>query len=202
MAMSAEPATPLPGFADPVFDAQRLFRVVLDAMSHPGRIVEIGGLPDAPAPLTPTAAAVCLTLADFDTPLWIDDRSAGAEAARRHLRFHCGCPLPETHEAAAFAVVTAPEKLPPLASFAQGSDEYPDRSATIVLQVDRLTGEAGVVLKGPGIEDKTAFDAGPLPADFWAQVQANRTLFPRGVDLIFAAADRVAALPRSVRVEV
>ena len=202
MAMSAEPAAPLPGFADPVFGAQRLFRVVLDAMSHPGRIVEIGGLPDAPAPLTPTAAAVCLTLADFDTPLWIDDRSAGAEAARRHLRFHCGCPLPETHETAAFAVVTDPENLPPLASFALGSDEYPDRSATIVLQVDRLADQAGVMLSGPGIEDNAAFDAGPLLPGFWDQVKANRALFPRGVDLIFAAADRIAALPRSSRVEV
>ena len=202
MAISADAAAPIPGFADPVFDAQCLFRVVLDAMSHPGRIVEISGLPDAPAPLTPTAAAVCLTLADFDTPLWIDDRSAAAEAARQHLRFHCGCPLPAEHGTAAFAVATDPAALPPLATFAQGSDEYPDRSATVVLQVDRLADKAGVVLSGPGIESTAAFDAGPLPAGFWDQVKANRDLFPRGVDLIFATADRIAALPRSIRVEV
>lgn len=202
MPVSAEAAALHPGFADPVFDAQRLFRAVLDAMSHPGRIVQLSDLPDAPPPLNRTAAAVCLTLADFDTPLWIDDQSAAAEAARRHLRFHCGCSLPEAHGEAAFAVATDPMTLPPLASFAQGSDEYPDRSATIVLQVDRLSDQAGVMLSGPGIEHKTAFDAGPLPTGFWEQVRANGTLFPRGVDLVFAAADRLAALPRSIRVEV
>ena len=45
-----------------------------------------------PSPLHPVTAAVCLTLLDFDTPLWLDDAAARPEAVD-WLKFHCGMPL-------------------------------------------------------------------------------------------------------------
>src|SRR5262249_60143642 len=60
------------GFVEPVLESQRVFRRVLDAMAHPGRIVRIDSFIDAPVPLAPATAAVCLTLLDFETPLWLD----------------------------------------------------------------------------------------------------------------------------------
>jgi alpha-D-ribose 1-methylphosphonate 5-triphosphate synthase subunit PhnH len=41
-----------------------------------------------------------------------------------------------------------------------------------------------------------------MPQHFAAQWRANRAAFPRGVDLILAAPDGVAALPRSTRLVV
>jgi alpha-D-ribose 1-methylphosphonate 5-triphosphate synthase subunit PhnH len=59
----------LSGLVDPVLDSQRVFRMVLDAMAHPGTVVEVPGPEAAPPPLHLAAAAVCVALVDFDTPL-------------------------------------------------------------------------------------------------------------------------------------
>jgi len=80
----------LPGFADPVSDAQSTFRAVLDAMARPGQVHHVGGGLTAPAPLDRATAAVLLTLVDNETPLWVD--SAAADA-REWLAFHCGAAL-------------------------------------------------------------------------------------------------------------
>src|SRR5260370_25126582 len=85
---SAERSEPMrPGLADPVLDSQRIFRGVLDAMSHPGRIVALAVDDAAPGALYPATEAVCLALVDFETPLWLD--AAGRPAAVTGLtRFH------------------------------------------------------------------------------------------------------------------
>ena len=54
------------GFADPVPDAQRCFRAVLDAMAHPGRVARVAGVSSAGL-LGTAAAAVLLTLVDHET---------------------------------------------------------------------------------------------------------------------------------------
>ena len=61
-----------PGFADPVFDSQATFRAALDALARPGRVAALPPVLTPPAPLNPATAALCLTLADLDTPLWLD----------------------------------------------------------------------------------------------------------------------------------
>ncbi|HEY4174083.1 MAG TPA: phosphonate C-P lyase system protein PhnH, partial [Rhodopila sp.] len=66
-----------PGFADSVADAQSCFRAVLNAMARPGHIHTVSGV-SAPAPLCNAAAAVLLTLADHETPLWLDPAAAPA----------------------------------------------------------------------------------------------------------------------------
>lgn len=190
-----------PGFADPVLESQSVFRAMLNAMARPGQCQDIAPALDVPAPLRPLAAAVCLTLLDVDTALWLDGPARDSEALRRFLAFHCGCPLIGDPAEAAFALIADPPAMPPLAAFGQGSAEYPDRSTTLVLQVDTLNEAAGPVLRGPGIEDSRRFDADPLPPGFWAQARANRAGFPRGVDIFFAAPGQLAALPRSTRLE-
>lgn len=190
----------LPGFSDPVIEAQRVFRAVLEAMARPGTIVDLPVALAPPAPLNPATAAVVLALADFETPLWLD-AGAASEPVAQYLRFHCGCPLTTQSRDAAFALITAPRTMPPLTAFNAGSDEYPDCSTTLILQVPTLTNGEAWQLSGPGIRDSVRLAPGGFPSGFRHWIADNHAQFPRGVDLIFTSGTTLAALPRSTVLE-
>jgi alpha-D-ribose 1-methylphosphonate 5-triphosphate synthase subunit PhnH len=183
-----------PGFADPVHGAQACFRAVLDAMARPGVIYSAGLGLDPPPPLCPSAGALLLTLIDHDSKLWIDE---GANAARDWIAFHCGAIFAD-RSAAAFLFAL---DLPPLDALCQGSDEAPERSATVIVQLARLGEGRRYRLSGPGLRAPAVFAADGLPAAFAAAWSANHALYPRGIDLILCAGTDLAALPRSVAVE-
>ncbi|WP_118133982.1 phosphonate C-P lyase system protein PhnH [Oceanicella sp. SM1341] len=179
------------GFADTARDAARAFRAVLDAMARPGSIHEMAGAAP-PAPLSPAAGAVALTLCDPETPVWLAPSLATPEV-EGWLRFHTGAPL-GPREAAQFAFGSW-EELAPLTDFPIGTAEFPDRSATLVVGLPGLA-PAGARLTGPGIREAAALS---LPeAEAFAR---NAALYPLGLDFIFTAGSRLAALPRTTRVE-
>lgn len=189
------------GFADPVFAAQGVFRAVMDAMARPGSIRRLPALPTPPSPLTPAGAAVALTLCDHETAVWLDPALQASRAAVAWLGFHAGAPLARTPAEAQFAVVSAPGDCIALENFAQGTQEYPDRSATLIFQVETLSGGQPLVLRGPGIAAAAAIAPGPLPRHFVEQWRQNGARFPRGVDIILAAREGIACLPRTTRIE-
>lgn len=185
----------LPGFAEPVAQAQACFRAVLDAMARPGHLAAAGEELAAPAPLDPATAAVVLTLVDHDTKLWLD---APAQGARDWIAFHCGAGFTDRPGEAAFALAL---RLPDLARLAQGTHEQPETSATLILQVDSLRDGPRYRLRGPGLRTTGTLAVNGLPADFVTIWQQNRGLFPLGIDLVLCAGTTLAALPRSVTVE-
>ena len=187
-----------PGFADPVGGAQLTFRAVLTALAEPGTVNELALALAPPAPLGLAAAATALSLLDGDTPLWCDAKS---RAAAPSLRFHTGAPLVEAPEQARFALIADPALLPSLAAFDAGTDEYPDRSATLIVEVAALGDGEPLVLRGPGIPDRRTLKVAGLPAGFRAEWRSNHARFPRGVDVILTARGRLAGLPRSTVIE-
>jgi alpha-D-ribose 1-methylphosphonate 5-triphosphate synthase subunit PhnH len=187
------------GLADPAHDSQRLFRAILDAFSHPGRIVTLPDPPDAASPLSRTATAFVLTLVDRDTPLWLAP-AFDTPSVCDFVRFHTGALIARQPADALFAVLT-PEGMPPLDGFPIGTDPYPDRSATLVIELPSLAGGRERHWRGPGIQDRQPVALAGVPESFWTQWTANRVLFPCGVDLVFAAGSDLIALPRSIAVE-
>ena len=203
------PATPTtadaglrPGFEDPVHGAQQAFRRILQAMARPGTIQACGGELDPPPGLSPAMAAVCLTLADADAPLWLAPAPATAPAVG-YLKFHCNAPVLDDVGAAAFALADA-GGMPALDACAQGSDRYPDRSATLLVEVPRLAadGPGAWTLRGPGIETAATLATEGLPGDFPARWRDNAESYPCGIDLILTCGSRLAALPRTTRITV
>jgi alpha-D-ribose 1-methylphosphonate 5-triphosphate synthase subunit PhnH len=186
---------------DPAVSSQAAFRAVMDAMSQPGDVRPLTTSIRAPAPLKRAMAAVICALVDFETPVWLDGSLSAVPEVVSWLRFETGAPLVSAPEHAAFAIITDPSAMPPFSAFALGSHDYPDRSATLLVQVEQFDGGTPLGLLGPGLAGARSFRASPLPDDFADRLHANRVLFPRGVDIILASDSMVAALPRSVRAE-
>lgn len=197
--MSAELINLARGFAEPVHDAGAVFRLLLDALAMPGRALALDdafcGLDDLDAGIARPLAAALLTLADFETPVWIDADPG------RHLetliRFHCGAPVAAVRREAPFAVIRDAAGLPALDGFSWGVPEYPDRAATLLIQLPSLDGGLPLSLSGPGIADAREFAPLGLPARFWQEREAMQADFPCGVDCFLFDGSRVAGLPRT-----
>jgi alpha-D-ribose 1-methylphosphonate 5-triphosphate synthase subunit PhnH len=180
------------------FASQGAFRAVMEAFARPGEIRTLDEVA-APAPLAPATAALVQALADYETPVWLDAAFTAVPAVAAWVRFQTGAPIVQDAREAAFALIADPLALPDCDTFALGSEDYPDRSTTLIVQIARFEGPA-LTLSGPGIKGTRSLAATPLPTDFAERLRANRELFPRGVDLVLVAGAQVAALPRSVRV--
>lgn len=206
-----------PGFHDPGLESQVVFRQCLDALAHPGTIIQLARNLTVPEPMMPATGAIAMALLDQDTSVWLSPGLAIAPVVD-YLRFHTGCRLETDCGAADFALVHSAHELPELAVFNQGSDEFPERSTAVVVQMARLGNDAMWELSGPGIEHRrslsvapgrregslgnTAIEGSDFARSFASHWKQNHLRFPCGIDLFFASGHQLCALPRSTRLSV
>ncbi len=186
----------VPDYQAAGLDQQRVFRLVLEAMSRPGRLITVDAPEGSETTLNAATVAVARTLLDDSTPVWIDPGLAD-DTVLEFLRFYCGCPITTDPEEAAFAFAAGGVLV--LDRFSVGDDEFPEASTTVVLQVERLTIGSDVVLAGPGIDGTVGIADPGLPTDFWTQWAVLAPLYPCGIDIILTAGDTLCGLPRTVR---
>ncbi len=178
------------GFQKAPVDAAIAFRAAMTAMARPGTVQTVTGAAPPP-PLSIAAGVLVLTLCDPDTGLVLTE-PFNTPDIRNWVTFHTGAPIVGFEEAA-FAIGHWSD-LTPIDRYQIGTAEYPDRSATLIVEVPRLDGP-GSALRGPGIRDVVHL---PLPdAETMAQ---NALLYPLGLDFFLTCGDQLAALPRSTRI--
>lgn len=178
------------GFTAAAHQSAHAFRAAMQAMARPGLIVDIGGAVP-PAPLSIAAGTLILTLCDPGTPLFLAS-DHDCNAVRDWVTFHTGAPL--TGAATCSFAVGTWQALLPLGAYPIGTPEYPDRSATLIVEMPQLSA-TGPILRGPGIKDSAALSLPDIAA-----FQANARTFPLGLDFYFTAGARMAALPRTTQV--
>lgn len=188
------------GFKEPVHNAQVMFRALMMAMSCPGTIQTPDIDAQSPFPLGSAQGAIALTLLDADTTAWFSPRLA-ITPVTGWIVFHTAADIVTAPAHARFAFLSAGEPLPDLSGFALGSQDYPDRSATLVVELPSLSGGRPMNARGPGIKNSRTLSPQGLPEDFCRRWNANRNLYPRGIDLILTAGSSLTALPRSVQLE-
>ena len=152
-----------------------------------------------PAAMMRGTAAIALTLFDHDTPVWLDPSMSATSDVTKWLKFHTGAPVIADPSICSFALIGDTRSLPSLDRFAFGSNEYPDRSTTLVLQVESLTQGPSIELRGPGIDGVAVLRAAIQPEDLFQRLKINQTLFPRGIDVVLVHDDTIVAIPRTTR---
>nr|WP_325248695.1 phosphonate C-P lyase system protein PhnH [Amylibacter sp.] len=179
------------GFDNAAHQSATAFRAIMNVMARPGVIETVtGAVP--PKGLSIAAGSLLLTLCDPETNLHLAG-DLDTKTIRDWLTFHTGAPI--VPAAQADFAIGAWEDLMPLTQYAIGTDQYPDRSATLIVEMPELA-QSCVTLTGPGIQTSTALS---LPAI--EPLQLNAALFPLGCDFFFTAGDQIAALPRTTKLE-
>lgn len=209
------------GFASPAQASQSVFRSVLDAVSRPGRVMQLDAqmLAGMVAPVAlqgrvgRAMAALWLTLLDAETTLGLGGALATPQAAA-FCRFHTGVRVAANPLDAAFVAWRHEELMP---SFWEqtnpGTDEQPQTGSTLMVEVATLATEReahapsdGAVpthalrLRGPGIEHEHRLHIGGPTRALWERRIAQQRDLPCGLDLILCCGERIAAIPRSTRV--
>lgn len=194
------------GFDQPIHDSQQVFRKLLKAMSEPG-VIESISAPESIHGLYPSSFAVCQAILDQQTPLWMSE-SLGQTDIKHNLHFHTGVPIINTKSQALFALINASE-LDDLAEFAMGDSEYPERSCSLIVQVNRIESLASPTsdnqalgLTGPGIQSQRLIYIDALPLVLQNYFTSRNTRSPLGLDVIFVDPSQLVCLPRSTKVEV
>lgn len=178
---------------DPVADTRATFRALCDAMSRPGTIQE--------APTTPADHAVVATLVDHEVSLYTVDTDL-----RETLSSQGRLKDAEPEEADIVHTYGVPAWN--VADLTRGSLVEPSEGATVIYRVDNLAADTGadpdlttITLSGPGIPETRTVGIG-LPAEELDALAAAQSAYPRGVEAIFTAEDRLLAVSRSVSMEV
>ncbi|MGF1777358.1 phosphonate C-P lyase system protein PhnH [Vibrio nomapromontoriensis] len=195
-----------PAFQDAVHDSLYCFRLLLKAMSEPGKRVTLDkshGFGDMQA----ATAQILLSLADNATSVWLSPALQSDEAVLDNVRFHSGAPVVAAQNEADFAVIAERDLISCSSqwlAFNQGNEEYPDQATTVIVELDSLTSGQRISLSGPGIETRCDAYIGDVPSEFLTFLMSRQELtdFPLGIDLILVHQQDVLCLPRTTNVEV
>jgi len=174
---------------DPVHDTRRTFDGLLSVMSRPGTVQAV------PAPAD---HAVVATLVDHEVTIATSDGTL-RDALSGQGRLEAA-PVED-----ADIVHVRDHTAADVRACKRGTLVEPGDGATVVYRVDSLAAKddpgTTVRLSGPGV-DTTATLSVSLPESELTALAEAQSDYPRGVDAVFAAEQRIAALPRSVTVEV
>lgn len=178
------------GFATPALDAAHGFRAAMQAMARPGSRHEVAGA-HPPGGISVAAGVLLLTLCDPETGIYLA-RDVDSPPLREWIAFHTGAPIVSA-QLATFALGSW-EALMPLDHFRIGTAEYPDRSATLIVEMPSVM-PVNASLTGPGIKERAEMTLPDLAA-----CQGNAMLYPLGVDFFFTCGSELTALSRSTTI--
>ena len=185
---------------DTVFDSQRVFRLVLEAMANPTRVVNIKESADKLYGAHPEFLALAMTLLDNEVSFnTCENHSLSEEIASLTLAKR------EQIDAADFIFVCDPNPQNiknMIENVKCGTLSDPHKSATVIIR-DNGRPAHRLTLSGPGIAGCINIGATQTMKDAIILRDAQNYEYPQGIDLIFISnKGELLAIPRLTRMEV
>lgn len=185
-----------PGFTNPVLDSQAVYSTIMSAMSEPAKMFALKKYCDGPTSLFPTTAGIALTLFDNDTYIL---HASAQQDAQEWIRFHCGAPITQDENHADYAIVSQQTDSINFLSLSIGTPEFPERSTTVIFEVESFGSGRSFEARGPGIAGTTTFSVKGIHEKWQEIVTNNEGLFPQGLDCILVSSESILCLPRTTR---
>lgn len=180
---------------DEVFDTQRVFRKLLEAMSNPGRTVSVSDEKDRLFGDYPSILAVAVTLLDNE----VSFNTSGNTELKNDIMLVTLSPEVST-ESADYIFVTDTDMLSDVFEKAKcGTLSDPHCSATIIIR-DSGKKCGNICLCGPGINGETEISCSEAFCTAIELRDAQNYEYPQGVDMIFVSdSGDITAVPRLVK---
>jgi alpha-D-ribose 1-methylphosphonate 5-triphosphate synthase subunit PhnH len=178
---------------------QELFRIMLKAIAHPGKIFQLPGVQQTSGNTeNDSLAALLYTLLDHETSFSVIGTEAHEELIDKISR--CTKSRYIDVEQAEYIVVCGGSSGGMLEHIGRGKLDFPDWGVTVFYLVESLgeTGKIRIGLTGPGVKDRIGFSvSGADPGDI-ILINTINSEFPLGIDIVFVDRSmKIAAIPRS-----
>jgi alpha-D-ribose 1-methylphosphonate 5-triphosphate synthase subunit PhnH len=187
---------------DPVHEAQRHFRQILNATARPGTLEQLRDETLNPVGLHGASALVAFTLLNGDVRFYVDEAALDCSS---YLLINtssqpCGC------EEADYLFFKGSADFSRLRTARVGTLEYPEQGATVIVDVQQLhhthTPQAAqLLLSGPGVDGECTLFVTGLQDDFFQHRAACNQEYPLGIDVILTDVQgHLVSIPRTTRV--
>lgn len=186
---------------DMVFDCQKIFKSVMNAMANPGKIFNIKQQSEKLEIKDCVPAAMAMTFMDNRSRLYVED----SEELCTYIKENT-LAVKSSVEDADFIFATdiegAQEYNRKLIDCAKvGTLPEPHKSAMLIVGLKQFDGEKTLIFKGPGIENCREVKL-PEAAVKWMDTREEKNYeFPCGIDIIFYTNQGdIMGIPRTLKV--
>ncbi len=196
---------------DEVFDSQRSFKTLMDAMSRPGQLYKLREHPFSKLPegFNSNILTVLKTLGDNN--ITFASCNLGGDTVQRYLEVNTGM-IPVEMNEADFVLLDGAEFNPDICTVKAGTLEFPENSATVILAVGRIlcgqcrnsgVDQSELYLKGPGIKEINIVTVIGLDEKYVQSVMEINAVYPLGIDMILVDdGGNILCMPRTTKAEV
>jgi len=184
-----------------VSDAQIHFRILLNAMAHPGTIYAFQKMELTP-PNNINLASVCIGFALMNADVSFAVQNEHEVEIAHYLALNTGATI-VTLAQTDYLFTTGNASPSSITSLKTGTLSYPENSATLIIDVNQLSSSPtinalAIELSGPGIENTTTLYITGLSSTLLEAIQEQNTEFPLGLDIMLTDQNnQLACIPRS-----
>jgi len=184
-----------------VSDAQIHFRILLNALAHPGSIYDFPKMELTP-PNNIHLASICIGFALMNADVSFAVQNENEVEIAHYLALNTGASI-ATLEQADYLFTTGNTDPSSITSLKTGTLSYPENSATLIIDVNQLSSSPAInalaiELSGPGIENTTTVYVNGLSSTLLEAIQEQNTEFPLGLDIMLTDNhNQLACIPRS-----